>query len=421
MSLTESGIGWPLCVFRNHFGRLPPPPVPVTAVRSASSIRCCVPTFCDRRRPLRIQRRTVSGSRPTLRAASGTVSIVVYYYMLSKLSISFGVTHFGAMDMPSLPAEYRFRPPEATEAPDVTRLGDKCDAAVGAPPSLTEDVIRHLWRRPRFDLATDAWVVEHGESIVGYAEVWGMDPTRLSGFAFVHPDHTRRGIGSALATVVEGRAAEKTSGTARLFSAVTTQDQVGARLLAARGYEWARRFRQMEIEVERGLGAPTPPSGIELRRLDPESDLPVAHRVLQEAFEDHWDHSPTTFEEFLDRSVRQDDFDPTLWIIAFDAGEPVGVLYGAADSDRGWVADLGVLRSHRGRGIATALLQESFVEFERRGLPLVRLNVDSDSLTGAVALYERVGMQVVSSYDLWVRAIEGSDARSRPRSVHRST
>jgi len=64
-----------------------------------------------------------------------------------------------------------------------------------------------------------------------------------------------------------------------------------------------------------------------------------------------------------------------------------------------------VLRSHRGRGIATALLQESFAEFERRGLPRVRLNVDSDNLTGAVALYERVGMRVVSSYDLWALAI----------------
>ena len=314
------------------------------------------------------------------------------------------------MDMPRLPAGYRFRPPAVAEASVVTRLGDLCDAAVGAAPSLTEDVIRHLWRRPRFDLATDAWVVEHGESIVGYAEVWAMDPTRLSGFAFVHPDHTGRGIGSALATVVEDRAAEKTSVSARLFSAVTTQDEPGARLLAARGYEWARRFRQMEIEVKPGFAAPTPPSGIELRRLDPESDLPVAHRVLQKAFEDHWDHSPTTFEEFLDRSVRQDDFDPALWILAFDTGEPVGVLYGAADPDRGWIVDLGVLRSHRGRGIATALLQESFVEFEHRGLPLVRLNVDSDSLTGAAALYERVGMQVVSSYDLWVRVLECSDA-----------
>lgn len=51
--------------------------------RSASSIRYCVPTRIDRRRPSRIQRRTVSGLRRSLRAASGTVSIVVVYDNMS--------------------------------------------------------------------------------------------------------------------------------------------------------------------------------------------------------------------------------------------------------------------------------------------------------------------------------------------------
>ena len=54
------------------------------------------------------------------------------------------------------------------------------------------------------------------------------------------------------------------------------------------------------------------------------------------------------------------------------------------------------------------MLRGSFAEFERRGLPRVRLNVDSDNLTGAVSLYERVGMRVMISYDLWARAVEGS-------------
>jgi mycothiol synthase len=223
----------------------------------------------------------------------------------------------------------------------------------------------------------------------------------------VHPEHTGRGIGSGLAALIEGRAAEKASGPARLLSTALTQDEAAAQLLARRGYTWARRFWNMEVELGRRLEAPTPPSGIQLRRLDPESDLPAAHRILEEAFEDHWDYSPTPYEAFLDRSVRRDHFDPALWIVAIDAGDPVGLLSGSAHTDRGWVDDLGVLRSHRGRGIATAMLRESFAEFGRRGLPRVRLNVDSDNLTGAVSLYEGVGMRVVTSYDLWVRAIEG--------------
>jgi mycothiol synthase len=307
-----------------------------------------------------------------------------------------------------LPSGYRLRPPRIAEASDVDRLSAAADAAVGAPPSLSEDLIREFWARPRFVLETDAWVVERERSVVGYAEVWDEDPMRLSAFAVVHPDHTGRGIGSALAALIEGRGAEKASGEARLYSAAITQDEAAAQLLAEHGYEWARRFWHMEAELGKGLEAPSPPSGIHLRQLDPERDLPAAHRILEEAFEDHWDYAPTSYEEFLDLSVHRDRFDPALWVVAIDAGEPVGVLSGSAHADRGWVEDLGVLRSHRGRGIATAMLRRSFAEFERRGLPRVRLNVDSDNVTGAVSLYERVGMGVVTSYDLWARAIEGS-------------
>jgi mycothiol synthase len=306
-----------------------------------------------------------------------------------------------------IPSGYELRPPEFDDAPGIDRLGAACDAALSALPSLSEDLIREFWARPRFVLETDAWVVERGRDLVGYAQIWDMDPARLAASAFVHPDHTGRGIGSALAALVEARAAEKASGDARLFSSTTTQDEAAGRLLVTREYRWARRFWHMEVEVESGLQATMPPAGIQLRRLDPQSDLPSAHRILEKAFEDHWNYSPTPYEEFLDNNVDRDDFDPSLWIIALDAGEPVGVLGGGAHTDRGWIRELGVLRTYRARGIATAMLRESFAEFARRGLPRVRLNVDADNLTGAVSLYERVGMRVVASYDLWERTIRG--------------
>jgi ribosomal protein S18 acetylase RimI-like enzyme len=64
--------------------------------------------------------------------------------------------------------------------------------------------------------------------------------------------------------------------------------------------------------------------------------------------------------------------------------------------------------------IATAMLRESFAEFRRRGQSRVRLNVDSDNLTGAVSVYERVGMRVASSYDL-----SASSAARAPESHER--
>jgi mycothiol synthase len=300
----------------------------------------------------------------------------------------------------TLPPDHELRAPGPDEVGAIARLNAVCDAAVGSAPSLTEDLLRRMWGRPRFDLATDAWVVEHARSPVAFAQVWEEDPTHLSAFAIVHPDHAGRGIGTALATLIERRATERASGDAHLFSAVLTQDEVGARLLETRGYAWARRFWHMEIELEGEQPLSEPPAGIQLRPLEMANDLPAVYRILDEAFRDHWGYAPSTFEEFLE-VVHGEDYEPSLWVLAVDDGRPVGVLWGSEHSDRGWVGEVGVLRSHRRRGLATAMLRESFAEFERRGLRRVRLNVDSDNVTGAVSIYERIGMRVVSSYDLW--------------------
>ena len=50
-------------------------------------------------------------------------------------------------------------------------------------------------------------------------------------------------------------------------------------------------------------------------------------------------------------------------------------------------------RPWRGRGLGRALLREAFAELRRRGLPRAYLGVDSENPTGAMGLYESVGMR----------------------------
>ena len=82
----------------------------------------------------------------------------------------------------------------------------------------------------------------------------------------------------------------------------------------------------------------------------------------------------------------------------------VAQVYG----DRGWISEIGVLKSHRGRGIADALLRRSFATFAERGFGRVMLNVDAENPTGATALYERVGMRIIKRWDLWERSAGSS-------------
>ena len=55
---------------------------------------------------------------------------------------------------------------------------------------------------------------------------------------------------------------------------------------------------------------------------------------------------------------------------------------------------IGVQPAWRGQGLAKALLYQTLAEFWRRGTTRLTLAVDYPERTGAVALYERVGMHI---------------------------
>ncbi len=99
--------------------------------------------------------------------------------------------------------------------------------------------------------------------------------------------------------------------------------------------------------------------------------------------------------------------DPSLWLVAAASGEiPGAAICRFEQSTRaGWVDTLAVRGAFRRRGIALALLTCAFRTFHERGVRRVRLRVDGDSTTGALELYERAGMQVVSSSVLLDRAL----------------
>ena len=57
----------------------------------------------------------------------------------------------------------------------------------------------------------------------------------------------------------------------------------------------------------------------------------------------------------------------------------------------GWITTLGTLRSHRKRGIASALVMKACHAFQDLGFTHAALGVDSESPTGAYRLYQQLG------------------------------
>jgi GNAT superfamily N-acetyltransferase len=71
----------------------------------------------------------------------------------------------------------------------------------------------------------------------------------------------------------------------------------------------------------------------------------------------------------------------------------------------GYVATVGVLRPWRGRGIARALIMRGCAELASRGHREVGLSVDATNPTGAVSLYEGVGMTVRREAHVFEKAV----------------
>jgi mycothiol synthase len=308
-----------------------------------------------------------------------------------------------------LPAGYELRAPNPGDLDAVAAVFaaaavvDEPTAAAAGHVVLDADFLGDEWERAGFDLATDAWVVTDGmRAIVGYAQAMLEEPN-VEAWGIVHPEHRGRGVGSALLDRVEKRASALTAGraSAHFRFVITAGDDAAEALLRAHGLRFVRHFWHMQIHLAGPVDPGPAPAGIVIAPIDPATDLPVVHAVIDEAFADHWDHQPEPFDQWVEEHTGTPSYDPALWLLATEGGRPTGALTGSVLGDRGWVGDLGVLAAYRGRGVGSALLRRSLDTFWRRGLRRVVLSVDAQN--PATALYERAGMRVVSRWDIWER------------------
>jgi mycothiol synthase len=283
------------------------------------------------------------------------------------------------------------------------------------------------WGLPQFSLEEDALLVlTAGGQAAGFVELWDSEPhVRHILWGRVHPDHRGRGIGNHLMEWAETRARQslhKAPPLARVSVHTSTLHHNGSAhdLFQARGYAPSRYFFRMLIEMSPDAPPPAPvwPAGVRVRPFGLGQDDRVVHRVLDEAFRDHWGYvNGETFEEWMHWIEEDAKFDPSVCFLVVTNGgrgeQVIGVLMARPEWEEepsfAWIDELGVLRPWRRKGIGLALLQQAFGEFYGRGRYKVGLGVDGDSLTGATKLYERAGMRVFRQIDAYEKVLRSGE------------
>jgi mycothiol synthase len=309
----------------------------------------------------------------------------------------------------------RLRTARWTDLQPVTQLIlDVCTADGDPTVAVTSEELEREWKSPGFELEKDAWVVETADGhIVGYEEFTNRHAhASLMGDGYVHPDDHGLGIGTTLLRALEARARaemELAEPDLRVFirNGMMAGDMVSRQMHETEGYRPIRFSWHMEIKLDTAPRFPALPAGIELRPYVREEHDRAVFEAHEEAFSDHWGHTPGTFERWQHNISGREDLDPSLWFIAWDgpSGQIAGYSLCRYRMGNGWVGTLGVRRAWRKRGLGEALLLHSFGEFYTRGMKTIGLGVDAQNPTGATRLYKKAGMYVAAEYVIYEKEL----------------
>jgi mycothiol synthase len=302
--------------------------------------------------------------------------------------------------MPSeTPKGYRARAATDVDLDAIARLTAAIDASLGLPPSAIREFLRSIWDLSGTDLARDTRIIHQGERVLGFGQaIWRKEKGGpLDLLVYVHPDHRADGVATALLSWGEDLARER--GSEGVRAEVPEGDMAGHVLLRSRGYQQVRSAFYMSKSLGDEEDVRPAPDGVTIRRYV-DDDERALFEVHEASFADHWGFLPSTLEAF-NEELRADSWDPSLVFLAEADGAVVGHVVSVLDENEGFVAMLGVIEPWRGRGIAKALLCRTFAELSTRDRTQVKLGVDAQNPTGAVALYESVGMSIERRLDIF--------------------
>ncbi|MGH3457685.1 GNAT family N-acetyltransferase [Aeromicrobium sp.] len=298
-----------------------------------------------------------------------------------------------------LPADLTARPLTPDDIDAVVELMRRNEESLFGESFIDRADVSAEWALPTTDLVTGSCGVAADGVLVACAEI-----SRNRGYVTVDRAHTGRGLGTALTRWTERALATRGNATAQ--QVVLEPDTAAARLLEERGYalswtSWVLRMDDGHAIAHRAL-----PDGVQVRTFEL-ADAEAVHAVVEDAFSAWIGRERTTLDEWSIENLDREGGDPSHHRVATNDGEVVGASIVHDSDDTAWVYQLAVRGDHRGMGIGQELMAASFEAARARGV--ARAALGTDSRTGALGLYERLGMRVQATMHVWERPLSPSE------------
>lgn len=287
------------------------------------------------------------------------------------------------------------RAPVDADVEAIARVIDAQDIGWwGDPDGDVDDVRDELQRvrRAMGSLDIGARVAVVGDSIVGVAMAVGHGHTSVAVDPAVDDTSTvRRALFTWLAGLGDDVEVESPA-----------QDTERLSDLEAHGFVPMRSSFELErLGDVTDLGDPAWPDGIEPVPFRLGVDDEELHEMIYSFWTDVPGHTHRPIDEWRSSVLAGSWFDAHLIVVARD-GDGLGTIQGSAAArtftgDVGWVSQLGVARTARGRGLGRALLVEACQRLGRKDPRVIGLGVEAEN-SNALGLYRSVGFEIVREW-----------------------
>ena len=299
-----------------------------------------------------------------------------------------------------------FRTIRDADLPRIASVKNAVNASAGFALMTTEQELDEEFSFPYVDRMRDVFCAVDDGEVVGYAHTYFVDSTELEVKCFIfggtHPDHTSRGIGTALTNLAVERAQELlatgTEGLPRRLRAVSISGQDDSeQLLGSLGFTPVRWFSEMSRPLE-DLPALVTPEGITIKPWDTSRSAELRD-AKNAAFEDHWGSTPTAPEGWIQMTEGWGSRPDVSYMAVDGEDRIVGLLltHRYPDDDillggsYGWIDKIATVRRMRGRGVASALIARALHAYAEQGWTHGAIDVDADNPSGAFGLYGSLG------------------------------